>query len=958
MNATAQFYDAIQAAGLTPPDVIEADGKLRRFTSNGKRGDDAGWYLLHVDGIPAGSFGDWRTGFTQTWRADIGRALTQNEESAHRAKVETMRREREAEAARGHAEAATKAAKLWNTAQLAPDDHPYLSRKNIKAHGAKVHDGLLLIPMRDASGKLWNVERIAPDKTADGTDKKGLYRGKRTGCYSSIGTMQGATILCISEGWATGATIHEATGYPVAVAFNAGNLLAVARVMREKFPALTLIICADDDSQIDGNPGLTKATEAARSVGALVAIPDFGANRPDKATDFNDMAAALQGQGLEAVRNTIGATLESGNTFTPPEAENATTGDAAALSDTETPKQEADGVMPFCDVTAVTDVQVNKDGLSAVTPDETDGVTAVTPEPIIPDESKRPCFKVFDDWQPLPDNGKLKPGVWFFTIKPGKGDAPSALIQQWICSPLHIEAVTADGQSNNFGRLLRFKTTHGKWREWAMPMELLAGDGCLMRGELLAMGVEIDPNAGRSLLAHYLQAKPPKRRIHCALQVGWCGDSFVLPDTVIGAAASGVIFQSGEHGQDEYTKAGTLAGWQAEISARAVGNPMLVMTLSASFAGALLARCNAESGGLHFVGDSSTGKSTAVEAACSTWGGKTFKRSWNATSNGMEGAAAMFNDGLLVLDEINECNPQDVGKIVYALGNGVGKQRAGRTGNARGITRWRCLALSSGERTVATTMNEAGHRQKAGQAVRLLDIPAARKFGAWDNLHGLPSGTAFSDAIRRAAVTHHGHAGRAFLEKLTRDKRDFCKYLERLKLLPGLSAADTEGQAKRAAGRFAMLALAGEVATEYGITGWPEGAAIEAAAVGFKAWQSTRGHGNDERRQILEQVAGFIARHGDSRFSNDDVNETSDVMRINRAGWWRDVDGGRVYLFNREGLREAVKGFDFKRALDTLQEAGALPATSGERAKPLRIGGQLVRLYPVQADKLGGDHGA
>lgn len=239
-----------------------------------------------------------------------------------------------------------------------------------------------------------------------------------------------------------------------------------------------------------------------------------------------------------------------------------------------------------------------------------------------------------------------------------------------------------------------------------------------------------------------------------------------------------------------------------------------------------------------------------------------------------------------------------------------------------------------------------------------MDIPAARKFGAWDNLHGLQSGTAFSDAIKRAAVTHHGHAGRAFLEKLTRDKRDFCEYLERFKSLPELSADDGEGQAKRAAGRFALLALAGEVATEYGITGWPEGEAIKAAAVGFKAWQSTRGHGNDERRQILEQVAGFIARHGDSRFSNADANTADDSMRINRAGWWRDDGGGRVYLFNAEGLREAVKGFDFKRALDTLQEAGALPATSGERAKAQRISGQLVRLYPIIADKLGGDHGA
>jgi putative DNA primase/helicase len=257
-------------------------------------------------------------------------------------------------------------------------------------------------------------------------------------------------------------------------------------------------------------------------------------------------------------------------------------------------------------------------------------------------------------------------------------------------------------------------------------------------------------------------------------------------------------------------------------------------------------------------------------------------------------------------------------------------------------------------------MEQGGQRAKAGQSVRLLDMPAARRYGAWDDLQGLPSGAAFADAIRQAAATHHGHAGRAFLEKLTRDERNFRERLERLKALSEFCTDDGEGQEKRTAARFAVLALAGEVATEYGITGWPEGAAIEAAAEGFRAWRSTRGRGNDERRQILEQVSGFIERHGDSRFSNADADAFADAMRINRAGWWREENGGRVYLFNAEGLREALRGLDFRRALDALQKAGALPKpeASSERAKPLRNGGRLMRLYPIFADKLMVDHGA
>lgn len=916
-NPIAQFRDAIQAAGLTPPDGIEADGKLRRFSSNGKRNDDAGWYLLHDDGIPAGSFGCWRTGIMQTWRTDIGRTLTDGEEGEHRAKMEAMRREREAEEIQRKQEAMTKAAAIWQKAEAAPDNHPYLTRKGIKANGAKQYKGALLIPMR-AGGDLHSLQFIGPDG-----DKRFLTGGRVKGCYFSMGNPKGAAALCIAEGFATGATIHETTGYPVAVAFNAGNVGAVAKTMREKFPDLALILCADDDTQTKDNPGLTAATDAARAVGGLLALPDFGIDRPAGATDFNDMATLC---GAEAVRQAIAGLVESESTVT-----------------TET------------DVSAVSDVQPCNDKAFDCNGSESADVSAVSAqaESPFPKDNERPAFRFFEDW--LEHGGaKFRPGVWFFG-----SDRNGDPFQSWVCSPVRVEAVTFDGSDNNFGRLLRFKNTLGRWREWAMPMDLLRGAGDDMRGELLSMGVEIDPSAkARNLLASYLQAKPPKRRMRCALQVGWCDGSFVLPDAVIGPKASGVIFQSGERGHDEHTTGGTLAGWKSDIAARAVGNPLLLLALSASFAGPMLARCNAEGGGVHFVGDSSTGKTTLLEAGCSIWGGPNYRRSWRATANGMEGAAALFNDCLLALDEISECDPREVGAIVYSLGNGRGKQRAGRSGNARGVTRWRCFILSSGERSIATTMLEGGHRAKAGQAVRLLDIAAARTFGAWDNLHDLPSGTAFSDAIKRASVTHHGHAGRAFLEKLTRDNRDFCALLERIKALPTLSGEGGEGQDKRAAGRFALLALAGEVATEYGITGWPEGDAIKAAAEGFRVWRAMRGKGNDERRQIIEKVSGFIERHGSGRFS--DADATSEAPLRDRAGWWKESNDSREYLFTAEGMREALKGFDFKRALDVLQEVGALaaPGANGERAKFYRIAGRPLKLYPVQADRLGGDHGA
>jgi len=558
---------------------------------------------------------------------------------------------------------------------------------------------------------------------------------------------------------------------------------------------------------------------------------------------------------------------------------------------------------------------------------------------------ERPRFAVYEHPVILKRTGEeLRPGVWYHGIK-HKGDDDPELIDYWICSPLHVVAQTHDQQENNFGRLLEFTTSTGKRRRWAMPMEMLAGSGEEYRRELLAMGVLIDPK-NRQSLGNYLNARTPTDIVRCALQVGWHGDEFVLPDEVIGPNPAGVIFQASTRHMDEYTQAGTLEGWREGIAALAPGNPVLILALSAAFAGPILARCNAEGGGIHFVGDSSTGKSTALEAARSVWGGRAYLKSWKATANGMEGAAALHNDGLLCLDEISECNPREVGAIVYSIGNGIGKQRAGRTGSARSVTRWRCVVVSSGERTISTQMLEAGHKAKAGQSIRMLDIPTTNKHGAWDDLHQFPNGQAFSDAIKHIAAKQYGKAGREFLRHLTADQRDFPSLLDVIRKM--ITPEDAEGQEKRAASRFAVMALAGELATEYGITGWKEGDAIEAAKHCFGLWRDYRGKGNGEAKKIIDQVQEFIERHGDSRFS---AKSDDEARVIDRAGWWDDERGQRVYWFTSAGLREALHGFDFRRALDALEQAGVIPATvSGERAKSHRIGGRTVKLYEVRVE--------
>jgi len=301
-NALPDFQAAMRERGLVPPAEI-VPGKLHRFSPSGKRGDDAAWCKFFEDGR-GGVFGNWRDGYSESWQARRDRPYTPAEREAFMRQCEEAKREREVAEAKRHAEVRTRAAEIWKAATQAPGDHGYLRRKSIKPHGTKVGaDGRLLVPMRDSAGILWNVERIAPEKPTDGsTDKKGLYGGRRTGCYFGIGKPSDS--LCIAEGFATAASIHEATGQAVAVAFNAGNLLPVAKALRAKYPELRLILCADDDAATSGNPGITKAKAAASEVGGQLAVPGFGDERPEGASDFNDLAKA---RGVDAVRACIEA---------------------------------------------------------------------------------------------------------------------------------------------------------------------------------------------------------------------------------------------------------------------------------------------------------------------------------------------------------------------------------------------------------------------------------------------------------------------------------------------------------------------------------------------------------------------------------------------------------------------------------------------------------------------------
>ncbi|MDX5627314.1 MULTISPECIES: DUF927 domain-containing protein [unclassified Brenneria] len=552
------------------------------------------------------------------------------------------------------------------------------------------------------------------------------------------------------------------------------------------------------------------------------------------------------------------------------------------------------------------------------------------------------------------DGGQiLKEGLYWHGVR----DATST--DTFICSPLEVVAITRDEHGENYGRLLRFMTLDGEWREWAAPMEMLSGDGSDLRAELLRMGVTI-PHRQRQALTDYIMDSRPPRRVLAATATGWHSPAlFVMPGRIIGDGD--VVFQSTEASSREYATAGTLTQWQGDVAARCAGNPVPMMAVCAALAGPLLHLLDVDSGGFHFMGDSSSGKSVAALVACSVWGEpRSFKRNWNATSTGLEGLATMRNDTVLILDEIGEAPAREIGGLIYQLGNGTGRQRGKVNGMARPVNTWRTMLISTGELTVGKYMESGGQPAKAGQEMRLSDVPAQRRYGVFDDLHGMArphnpdnaaecrgAGRAFVEALRTNAYAYYGHAGPtfvAFLIALHQQDADSAQLMERFRQLREQFPVST-GQESRVAARFALCALAGELAITAGILPWKQGAALEAVKAMFVAWADYRGRGQSEDRKILRAVSDFITRHS-ARFEPF-ASQCNTIA--NRAGWFRVANGKNQYLLTGQALDEATPGYDTRRVASCLGAAGVLAERDCDtrHTKRVSIGGEKHRVYVI-----------
>lgn len=547
-----------------------------------------------------------------------------------------------------------------------------------------------------------------------------------------------------------------------------------------------------------------------------------------------------------------------------------------------------------------------------------------------------------------------------------------------VCTYIHVLATVSDAFGDNYGKLLAWTDSRGRYRTWAMPSRELSGDSKKYRAALLDGGVEIGADAtARKLLDIWVNQTVMLQALAVPHQ-GWHNGQYIFQDTPFDKSAPNPVCLMGSAKNYLSQVQGTSNEWRENVGKYCAGNDRLILFVSAAFQAALLTPLKLEGGGYHLAGDSSTGKSTSEYAAGSVHGGggkEGYLIRWRATDNALEAIAERNNDGLICLDELKQAPARVVSDAVYMLANGQGKARLSERSEPRPTKTWSINYLSTGEISIEEYLRENNIEIKGGQDVRLINLPADAGvgYGSFQNLHEFESiegdakdkGAAFAKHLKANSLKYYGAPIRLFVAYITprldKIQKDYSAFRDsfRRKYVPANAALEVG----RIADRFAGAAFAGQLATEAGLTGWTREAAEISAGKLFRVWLGQRGGaGTRDDRTAFWQVKKFIDLHSTSRFELETIGKskagagsqdqggddqpTADKI-YNRAGYRREITEDDTtytyyYIFRTVFKDEVCKGFNTSKVANQLKDMECLIPGDGRN---------LARKHPVFGER-------
>lgn len=543
--------------------------------------------------------------------------------------------------------------------------------------------------------------------------------------------------------------------------------------------------------------------------------------------------------------------------------------------------------------------------------------------------------------EPKPDAGdELKPrvesrdnGLYWITPKVDKDSGETINNETWLCSPLEVVGSGSDGAERYL--VLRWHSPRGR-------EEITRAIPCADVGEregwrvLKSGGVQVTTKSTyRAILADWLQQSSAGQEWQISHTSGWLHGAYIMPDgEVIGEPETPILFNGRSAAAGGYVVAGTAESWRDSVGRLAGGNPSMMLGVATSLAAPLVGLVGADGFGVHLFEQSSAGKTTTANIASSLWGEPDALRlTWYGTALGIANEAEAHNDGLLPLDEIGQgSNARDVATSAYTLFNGAGKLQGAKEGGNRELKRWRTVAISTGEMDVETFLIAGGLKVKAGQLVRLLNVPMEKSTA----YNGLANGKAHADALKDAWLSNHGAAGREWVKWLAGHQQEAKQAVRDAQARwRGLIPADYGEQVHRVAERFAILEAALVIGSE--ITGWSEQASRDAIQHSFNAWVKEFGTGNKEHQQIIEQCEAFLNAYGLSRYLPYPETDPRDLPIKDLAGYRSGNSAGeesfKFYTFPAAFEQEIAQGFNPRQFAKALASAGMLESGDNGRHK-------------------------
>ncbi|MDF7784131.1 DUF927 domain-containing protein [Pantoea stewartii] len=746
-------------------------------------------------------------------------------------------------------------------------------------------DGAILLPLVDESGGIAAAQTITPQG-----EKKVLYGSAKRGAWHIVNQPQQVKEIIIGEGLATTLTAHLIRPDALTVvALDAGNLQTVAETMRRLYPNAAIIIAGDNDWHEPGE------------------LDDSGKPKVNSGRIFAEKAAEAVNGAISLPPTRYKADWDDYRQQNGLESATAAFNDSMYL-----PRGESMGAQ----------LEVIEGGKTA----------ASNPDLLKPRIESR------------------QDGVYW--VEPNTDKQTGEIIhrESWLSSPLQVIGTGRDDKDQFL--ILR-------WQAWGSDSETTQAIPLADIGEregwrtLKAGGVNVTTKSGlRAILADWLQRNGSREVWRVAHATGWQCGAYIMPDgEIIGTPDKPVLFNGRSSAAAGYTCRGSAESWRQNVGALAVGNYSMMTGIAAALAAPLIGLAGADGFGIHFYEQSSAGKTTTANVASSLYGNPDQLRlTWYGTALGLANEAAAHNDALMPLDEVGQgADPVSVSQSAYALFNGVGKLQGAKEGGNRDLKRWRTVAISTGEVDLETFIAQAGRKAKAGQLVRLLNIPLSKAM----RFHQHENGKQHADALKDAYQSHHGAAGREWIKWLASNQQQAAEAVREAEARwRALIPAEYGEQVHRVGARFAILEAAlllGRV-----ITGWDEQTCRDAVQHSYNAWVREFGTGNKEHQQIIAQCEAFLNANGYSRFAPFPYDPQSLPIREMagyRASGSHEDDPIVFYTFPATFEQEIASGFNPKQFARVLVESGMMtPPASGRgfQRKSPRINKRQYNVYVIQ----------